>query len=232
MDMKTMIATEPDWIRSAVEKHREWIESVQGVTLERMALVQVSNSLTSMAARQMFNGVSLKKLNHGPTAELRAAVTSIEYPKDLPPEPRFEAGWQIGKPDVVFEMPVAFEIPESGEIPYQYFEVPTNFKEDTWVQAVESRYGDPAHVHHLIVSVLPPENRRARAENAIQVKSINLPGQQVNIRQRTSNCATCPGRETGLTEEQAASQRRAGAIPLVTMHLAKIRRCSLTGPAD
>jgi hypothetical protein len=136
-------------------------------------------------------------------------------PKDLPPPPHFEAGWQIGKPDVIFEMPVAFEIPASGEIPYQYFEVPTDFKEDTWVQAVESRYGDPAHVHHLIVSVLPPENRRVRPENAIQVKSINLPGQQVNIRQRTANCATCPGRETGLTEEQAASQRRAGAIPLV-----------------
>jgi hypothetical protein len=53
-------------------------------------------------------------------------------PKDLPPAPRFEAGWQIGKPDVVFEMPVAFEIPESGEIPYQYFEVPTTFKEDQY----------------------------------------------------------------------------------------------------
>ena len=40
-------------------------------------------------------------------------------PKDLPPPPHFEAGWQIGKPDVVFEMPVAFEIPASGEVPYQ-----------------------------------------------------------------------------------------------------------------
>ena len=135
--------------------------------------------------------------------------------QSLPPLPKFEEGWQIGKPDVVFEMPVAFEIPASGEVPYQYFEVPTNFKEDVWVQAVESRYGDPAHVHHLIVSVIPPENRRVRPENAIQIKSINLPGQQVAVRQRRANCATCPGRDSGLLEEEAASQRRAGAIPLV-----------------
>ena len=137
----------------------------------------------------------------------------------LPAPPKFEDGWQIGKPDEIFEMPVAFEIPASGEVQYQYFEVPTNFKQDMWVQAVEARYGDPAHVHHLIVSVIPPEDRRARLDSAIQIKSINLPGQDVNIRQRNATCATCPGRQTGLTEEQAASQRRTGAVPLVNKAL-------------
>ena len=85
MSRKLMMATEPDWIRSAIEKYHEWIESVQGVTIERMAVLQVSNNFTSLAARQILHGVPLNKLHHGPTAELRAAVTSIEYPKGMPP---------------------------------------------------------------------------------------------------------------------------------------------------
>jgi hypothetical protein len=85
MSTKLMVATEPDWIRSAIEKHRKWIESVQGVPIERMAVLQVSNSFTSLAARQILRGVPLNKLHNGPTAKLQAAVTSIEYPKGMPP---------------------------------------------------------------------------------------------------------------------------------------------------
>jgi len=56
--------------------------------------------------------------------------------KDLPKLPEFPAGWTIGTPDVVFPMPEAFEVPAAGTIEYQYFEVPTNFTEDKWVQAI------------------------------------------------------------------------------------------------
>ena len=34
-------------------------------------------------------------------------------------------------------MPEEFEVPEHGTIEYQYFEVPTNFTKDMWVQALE-----------------------------------------------------------------------------------------------
>ena len=70
--------------------------------------------------------------------------------------PKFPEGWQIGTPDVVFEMPAAYQIPAKGEIDYQYFEVPTNFTEDRWMQAGEVRAGDRAHVHHIIVYVREP----------------------------------------------------------------------------
>jgi hypothetical protein len=76
---------------------------------------------------------------------------------DLPAVPKFTEGWQIGTPDVVFEIPVEFEIPARGTIDYQYFEVPTNFTEDRWVQAGEIRVSDHAHLHHVIVSVIPPK---------------------------------------------------------------------------
>jgi hypothetical protein len=77
-------------------------------------------------------------------------------PSHLPALPNFPEGWQIGTPDLVFEMPADYQIPATGEIAYQYFEVPTNFAEDRWMQAGEVRAGDRAHVHHIIVYVKDP----------------------------------------------------------------------------
>jgi mono/diheme cytochrome c family protein len=83
-------------------------------------------------------------------------------PKDLPPQPTYAQGWTIGQPDAVVAMPAAFEVPAQGEIPYQYFQVPTNFTEDKWVQAMEIRPGDRSVVHHVLVYARPPElTRRA-----------------------------------------------------------------------
>jgi hypothetical protein len=91
-------------------------------------------------------------------------------PSALPPLPKFPEGWQIGTPDAVFEMAQEFEVPTSGEIPYQYFEVPTNFTEDRWMQAGEVRAGDRAHVHHIIVYVREPA--RTVRPNVVSVRSI------------------------------------------------------------
>src|SRR5688572_17823145 len=56
-------------------------------------------------------------------------------PAEMPALPAFPDGWQIGTPDMVFQMPTEFQIPARGTIDYQYFEVPTNFTEDRWMQA-------------------------------------------------------------------------------------------------
>jgi hypothetical protein len=77
-------------------------------------------------------------------------------PATAPARPTFADGWQIGTPDVVFQMDHAFEIEARGAIEYQYFEVPTRFAEDKWIQAAEVRPGDRAHVHHVIVYVNAP----------------------------------------------------------------------------
>jgi len=72
-------------------------------------------------------------------------------PKDLPPAPKFAEGWNIGKPDAVFYLPQEFTVPAEGVVEYKYFTVPTNFKEDMWVQAAEIRPGTRSIVHHIIV---------------------------------------------------------------------------------
>jgi hypothetical protein len=77
-------------------------------------------------------------------------------PKDLPPAPKFVEGWTIGKPDMVLQMSEEFTLEASGPDEYQYFEIPTNFKEDVYVQMAEARPGNRKIVHHIIAFVSPP----------------------------------------------------------------------------
>ena len=77
--------------------------------------------------------------------------------KDLPPAPKFEAGWNIGKPDETFSIPEQ-KIPAEGVIPYQYIKVPTNFAEDRWVTAAELRSTGREAMHHVIVFIQDPKS--------------------------------------------------------------------------
>jgi hypothetical protein len=76
--------------------------------------------------------------------------------KDAPAPVAFVDGWNIGKPDVVLEMPADYEVPASGTIEYTYFLLPTGFTEDKWVQMAEARPGNRALVHHLIAFIREP----------------------------------------------------------------------------
>jgi hypothetical protein len=77
-------------------------------------------------------------------------------PSDLPPTPKFVEGWSIGKPDLILTMPEEFTLAASGPDEYQYFEVPTNFTEDKYVQMAEARPGNRKIVHHIIAFIQPP----------------------------------------------------------------------------
>jgi len=59
-------------------------------------------------------------------------------------------------------MPQPVPLPAHGEIEYTYEIVPTHFGEDRWVQMSEFRPGSPAHVHHAVVYIRPPESQWLR----------------------------------------------------------------------
>ncbi|HLG17629.1 MAG TPA: thiol-disulfide isomerase [Blastocatellia bacterium] len=90
--------------------------------------------------------------------------------KDLPPAPKFVEGWTIGKPDVVLSMPEEHAIPADGTIPYLYFTIPTGFKEDKWIQAMEIRPGNRAVVHHVIAFTQEPGASRRGAGGEAQAR--------------------------------------------------------------
>ena len=56
-------------------------------------------------------------------------------------------------PDAIFSMEKEYTLQSSLTDHYLYFRVPTNFKEDTWVQAVEFRVGNPKVVHHAVAYI-------------------------------------------------------------------------------
>ena len=83
-------------------------------------------------------------------------------PRDMPPPPNFNEGWNIPKPDQVLTMPKPVAIPAEGDVEYTYEIVPTNFNEDKWVQMSEIRPSSRAHVHHAVVYIRPPNSKWLR----------------------------------------------------------------------
>jgi len=108
------------------------------------------------------NDRSLAQKDADVLAEWADAGAPEGYPKDLPPPLHFVEGWSIPKPDVVFELPRAYQIPASGTLEYQKVIVPTGFTEDKWVQFAEARPDDRAHVHHMILFIREPESHWLR----------------------------------------------------------------------
>jgi Copper type II ascorbate-dependent monooxygenase, C-terminal domain/Domain of unknown function (DUF3471) len=79
-------------------------------------------------------------------------------PKDLPEPPTFSEAWQIGEPDAVFSMDQEYTLQADLVDQYLYFRIPTNFKEDRWIQAVEFRPGNRKVVHHAVAYIETPEH--------------------------------------------------------------------------
>ena len=102
-------------------------------------------------------------------------------PKDLPPAPKFIEGWNISKPDVVIEMPEEYTLDANGPDEYQYFDMPTNFTEDKYIQMVEARPGNRKVVHHILAFIVPPGSpslskvKKEMRDKAIEMSLKNTP---------------------------------------------------------
>lgn len=79
--------------------------------------------------------------------------------KDLPKPIAWTAGWKMGKPDRVLQMPKEFEVPADGVMPYKHFFLDPGFKDDVWIQKAEARPGAASVVHHIVVYILRPGQR-------------------------------------------------------------------------
>jgi hypothetical protein len=82
--------------------------------------------------------------------------------KDAPPSRHWQESWTIPKPDLVLKMPRAVPLPASGDIEYTYEIVPTNFKENRWVQMAEVLPELRSNVHHAVVYVRSPDSNWLR----------------------------------------------------------------------
>lgn len=75
--------------------------------------------------------------------------------QDAPAQRQWPAGWRIGKPDIVFEVPEPINIPAQGTMPYQFAVIRTDFEDTRWVRGLELRSNTPELVHHILVFRVP-----------------------------------------------------------------------------
>jgi peroxiredoxin len=79
-----------------------------------------------------------------------------EDPLAAHPRPAPEP-WPLGKPDVVVSMPSPFQVPATGVVPYQYFQVSSPLTEDVWLKAAVVKPGNLKVLHHALIFVRYPE---------------------------------------------------------------------------
>jgi len=108
------------------------------------------------------NDPSLKPAEIAALAAWADAKSPAGETKDAPTSRHWEESWSIPKPDLVLKMPRAVPLPASGDIEYTYEIVPTNFREDRWVQMAEVLPALRSNVHHAVVYVRVPDSNWLR----------------------------------------------------------------------
>ena len=71
-------------------------------------------------------------------------------PKEMPAQPRFIDGWQLGQPDLIVELP-EIQIPATGNDYFPTPSLPLNLTEDRWLRAVEIRPSNREVTHHSVI---------------------------------------------------------------------------------
>ncbi|MGH9510816.1 MAG: tetratricopeptide repeat protein [Terriglobales bacterium] len=83
-------------------------------------------------------------------------------PHDLPPQPKFVEGWQLGEPDLILKARKPFHLPAEGYDKYWNFILPLPIDRTRWLKAIEIRPGDKRLIHHANILVDRLENSRQR----------------------------------------------------------------------
>ncbi len=68
--------------------------------------------------------------------------------------------WRMGKPDVVLRLPEPQTVPPTGVLDYRYIEIENPFKEDVWLSGMDIKPDNRKVVHHIILYVKKPGDRR------------------------------------------------------------------------
>jgi hypothetical protein len=137
-------------------------------------------------------------------------------PQDLPVLPAFPTGWTIGTPDAIVSMAQTFEVPASGEVEYKYFQAPTNFTEDKWVQAVEIRPGARRAVHHVLVFASEPGNQPRQQPFTAGALRDRL--QNAGAARGPLIATTAPGTNAQVYQPGNALRIKAGSVLTLQVH--------------
>ena len=123
---------------------------------------------------------------------------------DEDPEPiKWPKRWRIDKPDKVYAMREQFAVPKEGVVEYQYFLIPTKFREDKWITQMECRAGAEDVVHHILAFIQDPKNPTPTARLGLEDGYL---------------CAQVPGDTPSIFPEGYAKRLPAGANIVLQLH--------------
>jgi peroxiredoxin len=119
-------------------------------------------------------------------ADLLAWLNSADRPvgdfADAPSPLSFPDHWSIPEPDLVLQLPSAFNIKAAGTMPYQTAYVETGLTEDRWVEAFEIVPTERDVVHHVIVQLMEKgKEKRKLGDGAGSFWAAYVPGNGARI---------------------------------------------------
>src|SRR5215813_2310190 len=96
---------------------------------------------------------------------------------DLPRPPKFNAGWQLGQPDLIIHADSSFEVPPSGSDVYWNFIFRVRLEKTRYIKAIEIRPGERRLVHHANLIVDRSQSARRQEESP----GTGFPGMELQI---------------------------------------------------
>ncbi len=201
------------------EQTRPWAASMAHVVETRM----MPPWFADLRYGHFANDVSLTSQQIATISAWAAGGAPAGDEREVPVPRKWAQGWNIPQPDLVVTMPKPVQIPARGEVEYTYEIVPTHFAEDRWVQMSEFRPGSPAHLHHAVVYIRPPDSqwlRHAPVGEPFTASMLNDPLERREAHETTSDLLLvyAPGSSPDEWPEGMAKFVPAGSDLVFQMH--------------
>jgi hypothetical protein len=136
-------------------------------------------------------------------------------PAKLRRAPPIDDGWQLGKPDLIAELPQPYLIPPHGDDQYRCFVMPLKLPGDVYVRAVEFRPSNRKLVHHaLLFADTSGSAREAAAKEGGSYSCFGTPG----FLPSASFGGWSPGAGAIRMPDNAAVKLKAGSYLVVQEH--------------
>jgi Flp pilus assembly protein TadD len=97
-------------------------------------------------------------------------------PADLPPEPHFTEGWQMGPPDLTVQMPQPYQLAASGGDIFRNLVLPVDSRDTKYVRAIELRPGNKRVVHHANIWI---DRRQSLRKRDGEDGQLGFPGMEI-----------------------------------------------------
>ena len=117
--------------------------------------------------------------------------------------------WPLGKPDRIVAFSKAEEIPDNGVFEYRYIYARSPFPNNVWLRAAVVKPGNRKAVHHVLVTIMTPQELQARKSRQGNTAGGGIDG---------FFAAFVPGYDSVTFHEGTGKYLPAGSIMVFQMH--------------